>query len=75
MRSVWTLAWYSMIGDVRNKYRAKGRYFHYRAMLAEKTKTSSPRPGLSRDSAQKRPADLFGFWDADLACGDICRPC
>jgi len=41
MRSVWTLAWYSMIGDVRNKYRAKGRYFHYRAMLAEKTKTSS----------------------------------
>ena len=41
MRSVWTLAWYSMIGDVRKKYRAKGRYFHYRAMLAEKTKTSS----------------------------------
>jgi GT2 family glycosyltransferase len=41
MRSVWTLAWYSMIGDVRNKYRAKGRYFHYRAMLAEKTKTRS----------------------------------
>ena len=41
MRSVWTLAWYSMIGDVRNKYRAKGRYFHYRAMLTEKTKTSS----------------------------------
>lgn len=41
LRSMWTLAWYSMMGDIRQKYRAKGRYFHYRAMLAEKTKTSS----------------------------------
>jgi len=41
LRSMWTLAWYSMMGDIRKKYRAKGRYFHYRAMLAEKTKTSS----------------------------------
>ena len=38
MRSVWTLGWYSLVGNVRKKYRAKGRYFHYRAMLMEKTK-------------------------------------
>ncbi|HEX9660940.1 MAG TPA: glycosyltransferase family 2 protein [Candidatus Binatia bacterium] len=41
MRSVWTLGWYSLRGDVRKKYRAKGRYFHYRAMLVEKTKRSA----------------------------------
>jgi hypothetical protein len=38
MRSAWMLAWYSMFLDVRKKYRAKGRYFHYRAMLVEKMK-------------------------------------
>lgn len=38
MRSVWTLGWYALRGDVRKKYRAKGRYFHYRAMLVEKAK-------------------------------------
>lgn len=36
MRSIWTLGWYSLFGDERKKYRAKGRFFHYRAMLAEK---------------------------------------
>ncbi len=38
MRSVWTFGWYSLVGNVRKQYRAKGRYFHYRAMLMEKTK-------------------------------------
>jgi GT2 family glycosyltransferase len=38
MRSVWTFGWYSAMGNERKKYRSKGRYFHYRAMLAEKTK-------------------------------------
>ncbi len=35
-RSSFTFAWYSLAGTERKKYRAKGRYFHYRAMLAEK---------------------------------------
>ena len=39
MRALWTFVWYSLAGDQRKKYRAKGRYFHYRAMLVEKTKT------------------------------------
>ena len=38
MRSTWTSGWYSLVGDERKRYRAKGRYFHYRAMLVEKTK-------------------------------------
>lgn len=37
LRSIWTLGWYSLAGNERKKYRAKGRYFHYRAMLVEKT--------------------------------------
>jgi glucosyl-dolichyl phosphate glucuronosyltransferase len=36
LRSIWTLGWYSLVRNERKKYRAKGRYFHYRAMLAEK---------------------------------------
>lgn len=38
LRSTWTFGWYSLIGNERRQYRAKGRYFHYRAMLLEKTK-------------------------------------
>lgn len=41
MRSIWTFGWYSLFGDERKKYRAKGRYFHYRAMLEAKTKRTS----------------------------------
>jgi GT2 family glycosyltransferase len=41
MRSMWTFGWYSLVGNERRKYRAKGRYFHYRAMLQEKMKTTS----------------------------------
>jgi len=36
MRSVWTFGWYALLGNERRKYRAKGRYYHYRAMLVEK---------------------------------------
>jgi len=38
MRSIWTFGWYSLLGNERRKYRAKGRYFHYRAMLEVKTR-------------------------------------
>ena len=38
LRSIWTFGWYSLVGNERKKYRAKGRYFHYRAMLAVKTR-------------------------------------
>lgn len=41
LRSAATLSWYSLVGNVRKKYRAKGRYYHYRAMLAEKAKSKS----------------------------------
>jgi GT2 family glycosyltransferase len=41
MRTVWAFGWYSLTGNERKKYRAKGRYFHYRAMLAEKTKRNT----------------------------------
>jgi GT2 family glycosyltransferase len=42
MRAAWTLGWYSLLGNERRKYRAKGRYYHYRAMLKEKFKTFKP---------------------------------
>jgi GT2 family glycosyltransferase len=38
MRSVAAFGWYACRGNVRKKYRAKGRVFHYRAMLVEKLK-------------------------------------
>ena len=41
MRSIWTFGWYSLVGNERRKYRAKGRYFHYRAMLQEKMKNTN----------------------------------
>ena len=41
MRSICTFGWYSLVGNERKKYRAKGRYFHYRAMLQEKMKNAS----------------------------------
>jgi GT2 family glycosyltransferase len=41
IRSVWTFAWYSLVANERKKYRAKGRFFHYRAMLREKMKSAT----------------------------------
>ena len=43
MRSICTLGWHSIFFNVRKKYRAKGRYFHYRAMLMEKMKDARGR--------------------------------
>ena len=41
LRSIITFGWHSLLGNERKKYRAKGRYFHYRAMLVEKTKKTA----------------------------------
>lgn len=49
MRSILAFVWYSCSGNVRKKYRAKGRFFHYRAMLVEKMKRSREQPALSGD--------------------------
>jgi GT2 family glycosyltransferase len=38
VRAVCTYGWYSLNGDVRKQYRAKGRCFHYRAMFVEKAR-------------------------------------
>ena len=42
VRSIWTYCWFSLTGNERRKYRAKGRYYHYRAMLLEKFKMFKP---------------------------------
>lgn len=42
LRSLWSLGWYSLVGGERKKYRAKGRCFHYMAMLLEKFKMFKP---------------------------------
>jgi len=39
---------YSLSGDVRRKYRAKGRYYHYREMLALARKQRARRPAGAR---------------------------
>lgn len=38
LKSIGALSWYLLVGNERKKYRAKGRYFHYRAMAIEKLK-------------------------------------
>ncbi|HXG53405.1 MAG TPA: glycosyltransferase [candidate division Zixibacteria bacterium] len=38
LRSVMAFGWYALWRNERRQYRAKGRYFHYRAMLREKMK-------------------------------------
>jgi GT2 family glycosyltransferase len=44
IRSVLGFGWYSAVGNERKKYRAKGRYYHYRAMLEEKCKKITGAP-------------------------------
>jgi hypothetical protein len=44
MWSIWSWGWYSLVGDVRKKYRAKGRFYHYRAMFQEKIKGATDNP-------------------------------
>jgi GT2 family glycosyltransferase len=41
-RAAFTFVWYSFGANVRKKYRAKGRYYHYRAMFDAKIKTMRP---------------------------------
>ncbi|MGH7847178.1 MAG: glycosyltransferase family 2 protein [Candidatus Binatia bacterium] len=41
LRSMATFCWYAMARNERKKYRAKGRYFHYRAMLKAKVRKPS----------------------------------
>ncbi|MSP38872.1 MAG: glycosyltransferase [Deltaproteobacteria bacterium] len=41
LRSAISFGWYSLKGHERKQYRAKGRVFHYRAMLLEKFKPST----------------------------------
>ena len=36
LRAMWAFGWYSLLNNERKKYRAKGRYFHYRAMIQAK---------------------------------------
>jgi GT2 family glycosyltransferase len=48
LRSAWGFGWYSLRGNERKKYRAKGRYFHYRAMLEEKKKQLKAEPDSRR---------------------------
>lgn len=48
VRSMAAFIWYSIRDNERKKYRAKGRCFHYRAMLREKTQLPfDNRPGQS----------------------------
>jgi len=49
MRSIFAFGWYSCSGNVRKKYRAKGRFYHYRAMLVQKLKRNRDHAALSRD--------------------------
>jgi len=49
MRSIFAFGWYSCSGNVRKKYRAKGRFYHYRAMLVEKLKRNRDHAALSGD--------------------------
>lgn len=37
-KATFQLGCHCLSGNIRKKYRAKGRYFHYRAMLSAKTK-------------------------------------
>lgn len=44
-RAIWTFGWYSVTDNERKKYRAKGRFYHYRAMLQEKMKRAAGSQG------------------------------
>jgi cellulose synthase/poly-beta-1,6-N-acetylglucosamine synthase-like glycosyltransferase len=51
VRSMATFCWYAVTRNERKKYRAKGRYFHYRAMLQTKIRpqrNEAPVAGESR---------------------------
>jgi len=45
LRAMVTFGWYSLVGNERKKYRAKGRYYHYRIMLLEKNQAPADNHG------------------------------
>jgi cellulose synthase/poly-beta-1,6-N-acetylglucosamine synthase-like glycosyltransferase len=52
LRARLALGFYSMVGNERKKYRAKGRVFHYGAMLDSRVRSASEKPNaLSADSS------------------------
>ena len=52
LRAKLTLGFYSLIGNERKKYRAKGRVFHYGAMLNSRARSAVEKPNaLSADSS------------------------
>jgi len=44
LRSCLSYGWYSLCGTVRERYRAKGRIFHYSAMLEQAMKRAKAQP-------------------------------
>ncbi len=55
LRSAVAFLWYTWRGNVRKQYRAKGRFFHYRAMLLEKLRpTGAPPARRGRAAAPPR---------------------
>jgi glycosyltransferase involved in cell wall biosynthesis len=48
LRATWAFGWYSLFNNERKKYRAKGRYFHYRAMIRTKMHAVRTRPIQTR---------------------------
>jgi cellulose synthase/poly-beta-1,6-N-acetylglucosamine synthase-like glycosyltransferase len=64
LRSMTAFIWYSIRNNERKKYRAKGRCFHYGAMLREKTQwLSQNRPGqpLTAGPPPHAPKDFPGL--------------
>jgi hypothetical protein len=52
IRAIAGFGWYSAFANERKQYRAKGRYFHYRAMLQEKLRL------LRRSRWQPMPVEV-----------------
>jgi hypothetical protein len=57
IRATCILGLYSLLNDERKKYRAKGRYFHYRAMLGEKIRRSAFRLRQVQVELSPQPSD------------------
>jgi GT2 family glycosyltransferase len=49
---------YSLFGAERNRYRSKGRVYHYRAMLQAKLGIHSPQQPVTRDQACFRSSEI-----------------
>jgi GT2 family glycosyltransferase len=67
-RSIVLFGWYSIVGNERKKYRAKGRYFHYRAMLQERTKRIT---GSGVEPSDRAIAFSLGRWNRGNGSGPL----